>query len=97
VPWGFLARIAQGDFTYKDRIIVKYLLMALLLLPTISFADELHLDLDLLRLYRKSVEKSDDQAEQGREEKQEANQDRLIHELIREMTQPKTKFDDTGN
>jgi hypothetical protein len=37
---------------------MKYLLISLLLIPTISVADELHLDLDLSKICRKSLDMS---------------------------------------
>jgi hypothetical protein len=76
---------------------MKCLLMALLLLPTISFADELHLDLDLSKIYRKSLGSSDGENERKHEEGEEAKQDRIIRELIREMNQPRNTFDSQSN
>ena len=76
---------------------MRYLLIALLLLPTLFFADELHYDLDLGQIYRRSLEQSDRETQERREEQSELEQERQIQELIREMNKPKTKFDDKGN
>jgi hypothetical protein len=76
---------------------MKYLLVALLLTPTFSFADDLHYDLDLGQIYRRSMERSDRETQERREEQREQERDRQIQELMREMNRPKTKFDDTGN
>jgi hypothetical protein len=75
---------------------MKYLLISLLLLPTISVADELHLDLDFSRLYRKSLEKPDNHAAQRKEESREADQERMIRELIWGMSRPQTTPDEQG-
>jgi hypothetical protein len=76
---------------------MKYLLMALLLMPTLSFADELHYDLDLGKIFHRSMERSDREAQERKEEQSEAEQDRVIQELRHKRNKPKTKFDDKGN
>lgn len=75
---------------------VMYLLIILLLMPAFAFADELHLDLDVGRLYHKSLEKPDNEATQRKEESREADQERMIWELIRGMSRPKTTIDEKG-
>jgi len=76
---------------------MKFLLIALFLMPAFSFADELHYDLDLGQIYRRSLERSDRETQEGREEQRKLEQERQIQELMREMNRPKTKFDDKEN
>lgn len=75
---------------------MKYLLIVLLLLPAIASANELNLDLDVSRLYRKSLETPDNEAAQQKEESREADQERMIRELIRGMSRPQTTLDENG-
>ena len=76
---------------------MKYLLIALLLMPAFSFADELHYDLDLGKIFHRSMERSDRETQERKEEQRELEQERQIQELMLEMNRPKTKFDDKGN
>jgi len=76
---------------------MKFLLIALFLMPAFSFADELHYDLDLGKIFHGSMERSDRETQERRDEQRELEQERQIQELMREMNRPKTKFDDKGN
>jgi len=76
---------------------VKYLPIIALFVPAVAFADALHLDLDVSRLYRKSLEEPETEAVQRKGETGKTEQERMIQELIRRMNRPKTTFDDEEN
>ena len=75
---------------------MKCLLIMVLLMPAVASADELHLDLDFGRLYRKSLEQPVHEAVPRKEESREAAQERMIQELIRAMSRPKPTRDEEG-
>ena len=57
-------------------------------MPTFSFADELHYDLDPGKIFHRSLERSDREAQERKEEQIELKQEWQIQELMREMNKP---------